>query len=119
METGAIAEKLIEQAKGLTDEERRSCLHEPNIPYLNERIAYHSRMARRQLLVVALLVLFALASMLTLLIGGNMEPDRLLWLKGGLAGYLLVMLLLMPKSFKNHSRIAAELRILKELAELT
>ncbi|HPD96103.1 MAG: hypothetical protein H6537_10125 [Bacteroidales bacterium] len=117
MDSLKLIEKVVNQAKGLTDEEKENCLVEQNIPYLNERIAYHKKMSGRQTLMIILLSIFAVVSIAVLLANNYFEPVTMSWIKGVLTGYFAAMVVLMPKSFKSHSRIANTLTFIKLLSD--
>lgn len=106
---------LIDNEKGLSDDERSKLMAGYDEIYLNSRIEHHQRMARKQSMGLILILFFCILTFGVLMFGSLAEEHTLGWLKGVTTGYFFALLVLFPKTTRNHSRIEYVLRTIKQL----
>lgn len=106
---------LIDNEKGLSEDERSKLIAGYDEIYLNSRIEHHQRMARKQSMGLILTVFFCLLAFGVMMLGSLADEHTLGWLKGVTTGYFFALLVLFPKTTRNHSRIEYVLRTIKQL----
>lgn len=106
---------LIENEKGLSADEKSKLAEGYDEIYINSRIEYHQRMARKQSMGLILTVFFCLLAFGVLMLGSLADEHTLGWLKGVTTGYFFALLVLFPKTTRNHSRIEYVLKTIKQL----
>lgn len=117
MDTKAIIEQIIKGEKGLTSNEIEKCRGEYDKIYFDDRIDYHQKLASRQKRTFYAIVFFSILTFLILSIEKFANPDLMVWLRGITIGYFIAIGVLMPRSIKNHSRIASTLSHIKFIKE--
>lgn len=105
---------LVESEKGLSTDERAKLTEGNDLIYIDSRIDYHKRKARRQVAGIVLLIIYALFTLGVILFANNTDTYTAGLFKGIAAGYLAALVVLFPKTFRNHSRIAFILSVIKK-----
>lgn len=117
MNSNTIIEQIIKGEKGLTTNEIEKCTGNYDKIYFDDRIEYHQKMAIRQKRTVYAVLIFSIFAFLVLAIEKWANPNLMVWLKGILFGYFVAVGALMPRSIKNHSKIASTLSHIKLIRE--
>jgi hypothetical protein len=114
MDSRTAVKVLVDNEKGLSADERTKLVEGTDSIYIDSRLDYHKRLARRQTASFVLLVLFALFAFGVVMFA-NADTFTAGVLKGLVAGYLAALLVLVPKTTKNHSRIAFVISVVKQI----
>lgn len=114
MDSSSAIKILVDNEKGLSADERTKLIEGTDSIYIDSRFDYHKRLARRQTVSFVLLILFALFAFGVVMFP-SADPFTAGVLKGLVAGYLAALLVLVPKTIKNHSRIAFVISVVKQI----
>lgn len=114
MDKYTLIKTLVDNEKGLTADERAKLIEGTDTIYIDSRLEYHKRLARRQSASSVLLILFALFAFGVVMIPKT-DPFTAGVLKGLVAGYIAALLVMVPKTTKNHSRIAFVISVVKQI----
>lgn len=117
MDSIAIIEQIIKSEKGLTSNEIEKCRGEYDKIYFDDRIDFHQKLASRQKRTFYAIVFFSILAFLVLSIEIFANPNLIVWFRGIIFGYFIAIGVLMPRSIKNHSRIASTLTHIKFIKE--
>jgi len=115
MNKETLIKTLVESEKGFTDDERTKLLAGFDEIYLNSRIQYHRRLARKQSVTLFLLVVYAILSLGVIFFLNRTDAYMSGLIKGVMSGYLVALLILYPKTTRNHSRISSVLKVIKKI----
>lgn len=110
-----VIKVLIDNEEGLSDDERSKLIAGYDEIYLNSRIEHHQRMARKQSMGLILILFFCILTFGIMMFSSLADEHTLGWLKGIATGYFFALLVLFPKTTRNHSRIEYLLRTIKQL----
>jgi hypothetical protein len=110
-----LIQVLVDSENGFTADEKTKLTAGFDEIYLNSRIQYHSRLARKQSVALFLLVAYAILALAVIFFLNQADAYMSGLIKGVMSGYLVALLVLFPKTTKNHSRIAYVLKVIKEL----
>ncbi|HDP75784.1 MAG TPA: hypothetical protein ENN49_07935 [Bacteroidales bacterium] len=106
---------LLDLESGFTADEKTKLTAGFDRIYLNSRIHYHRRLARKQSVTLFLLVVYAILALAVIFFLNQTDAYLSGLIKGVMSGYLVALLVIFPKTVKNHSRIAYVLKVIKEL----
>ena len=115
MNTDDFVKVLVESEKGLTADEKSKLIEGVDTIYIDSRLNHHKRLAQRQLASFVLLVIFALFTLGVIIYASYASEYTSGLLKGVTAGYIVALFVLFPKTFKNHSRIAFVIKVIKQI----
>ncbi|MEW5845019.1 MAG: hypothetical protein AB1777_02010 [Bacteroidota bacterium] len=113
MENSSAVKILVDNEKGLTADERAKLVEGTDSIYIDSRLDFHKRLARRQVASFVLLILFALFAFGVVMFPNTDFTAGLL--KGLVVGYFAALLIIVPKTTKNHSRIAFVISVVKQI----